>query len=130
MCHRHLSFKKSSACGHLILTGEHNVDCHDPECYNSSAHPPDCATRSGHGRCWCRRYYTCVYFPANDNRSFHSSSSPRLASPANRSASLNQARYHFYPNSPTIFTLNYPPRQSTPKQLPNKCPSCSSRFPQ
>ncbi|KAH9048102.1 hypothetical protein EDB84DRAFT_1458448 [Lactarius hengduanensis] len=60
MCHRHLSFKKSTTCGHLILTEERNIDCQDPQCYNSAVHPSDCAARSGRARapCQCRRYYT------------------------------------------------------------------------
>lgn len=60
MCHRHLTFKKSSVCGHLILTDERQVDCQEPECYISSAHPSNCAARSARTRCWCRRYYTYV----------------------------------------------------------------------
>lgn len=63
MCNRHLSFKTSSICGHLILVGSQNVDCGDPECYNSSAHPPDCAARSGRANCDCRRYYTYAQSP-------------------------------------------------------------------
>ncbi|KAF8275021.1 hypothetical protein EI94DRAFT_19028 [Lactarius quietus] len=57
MCHRHLRFKKSSTCGHLILTEEHNVDCQNPQCYNSAKHPSDCAARYGQV-CQCRRFYT------------------------------------------------------------------------
>jgi hypothetical protein len=114
MCHRHLSFKKSSACGHLILTGEHNVDCQDPECYNSSAHPPDCATRSGHGRCWCRRYYTCVPFPASDNRSFHSSSLPRHASQPERVVKPGQVSFLSYFPPRSSRSINTPPLNQTP----------------
>jgi hypothetical protein len=91
MCHRHLTFKKSSACGHSILTEERQVDCEDPECYNSSVHPPDCAARSGRARCWCRRYYTYVSCPP------HIALLIVLTTSANRNALLNQAWYYFYP---------------------------------
>ncbi|KAI0306579.1 hypothetical protein B0F90DRAFT_1691078 [Multifurca ochricompacta] len=58
MCHRHLTFKTSSLCGHLIFTEGRDVDCQETGCYISSLHPRNCAAISGRARCQCRRYYT------------------------------------------------------------------------
>ncbi|KAI0281389.1 hypothetical protein BGY98DRAFT_210762 [Russula aff. rugulosa BPL654] len=101
MCHRHLTFKKSSICGHLILTKSQNVDCEDPECYNSSTHPPDCAAQNGRARCWCRRYYT----------------------QPNRQVISGQEVFFCIPIFPASFTII----DKCPEQLATQCPSCSSR---
>ncbi|RPD80038.1 hypothetical protein L226DRAFT_188993 [Lentinus tigrinus ALCF2SS1-7] len=60
MCHRQLRLWKATQCGHLIFSGETNIDCGSRDCFNSSAHPPDCGAPGSGTVCRCRRYYTCV----------------------------------------------------------------------
>lgn len=55
MCHRQLRFSKSTACGHLIFTGETNIDCRDQTCFLSASHPATCGQTQA---CHCRRYWT------------------------------------------------------------------------
>ncbi|KAI0320108.1 hypothetical protein OF83DRAFT_1106632, partial [Amylostereum chailletii] len=52
MCHRQLRFSKSTTCGHLIFTGQSDIDCNQSDCYHSVAHSPSCRP------CTCRRFYT------------------------------------------------------------------------
>ncbi|KAI0054069.1 hypothetical protein FA95DRAFT_1600563 [Auriscalpium vulgare] len=57
MCHRQLRFLQNTACHHLRLLSDANVDCQDPACRLSARHPHDCGIDSKHP-CRCRRYYT------------------------------------------------------------------------
>ncbi|KAI0062391.1 hypothetical protein BV25DRAFT_683804 [Artomyces pyxidatus] len=59
MCHRQLRFLSSTLCGHLIFSGETNIDCNDSHCHISRAHPADCGEPPRfQAPCTCRRYYT------------------------------------------------------------------------
>ncbi|KAI0699713.1 hypothetical protein BC835DRAFT_1267388 [Cytidiella melzeri] len=66
MCHRQLKFDNHVPCGHLTFTGDTNLDCHKPDCFNSLAHPAQCEhVPPGKSQCTCKRYYsyvrTCFY---------------------------------------------------------------------
>jgi hypothetical protein len=103
MCHRHLSFKKSSDCGHLIFIEERSVDCQDSRCFNSSTHPPDCAARSADGRCRCRRYFTYVLFPGSFTFTFPHP--PQHVSQPERVVLSDQVFIYLHSNLPCVQAL-------------------------